>query len=130
MWDDAQGQIENSEFYLSFLAQTKGLALQSYFVKTLRPEEGVNTDMDNARIRVHNSAKHPFQANIYFEKTCAELRGYRVTEYEIELCRFRFLKNCDSGSSAVFSNLSGIGIERDLEKESFTDAQLLISQSG
>ena len=24
VWDDAQGQVENSEFYLSFLAQAKG----------------------------------------------------------------------------------------------------------
>ena len=38
-----------------------GLALQSYFIKIMRPEEGVNADMDHARIRVHNSAKHPFQ---------------------------------------------------------------------
>ena len=65
VWDDAQGQIENSEFYLSFLAQAKGLALQSYFVKIVRPEEGVNADMDNARIRIHNSAKHPFQAKTF-----------------------------------------------------------------
>ncbi len=43
VWDDAQGQIENNEFYLSFLAQVKGFALQSYFIKIMKAEEGVNT---------------------------------------------------------------------------------------
>lgn len=36
-------QILNNEFYLSFLAQVKGLGLQTYFIKQLKPEEGVNT---------------------------------------------------------------------------------------
>ena len=34
----------------------------------------------------------------------------REAETYLELCLFRFLKNCDSDSSAGFSNLSGIGI--------------------
>ena len=43
VFDDEEGQVLNTEFYLSFLAQVKGLALQTYFVKIMRPEEGVNT---------------------------------------------------------------------------------------
>ncbi len=38
-----QGQIENNEFYLTFLAQVKGFGLQTYFIKSLRPEDGANT---------------------------------------------------------------------------------------
>ena len=36
-------QILNTEFELSFLAQVKGLALQTYYIKMMRPEEGVNS---------------------------------------------------------------------------------------
>ncbi len=39
---DSEGQILNNEFYLSFLAQVKGMALESYFIQQLRPEEGEN----------------------------------------------------------------------------------------
>ena len=42
----------------------------------------------------------------------------REAETYLELCLFRFLKNCDSDSSAVFSGLSGIGARLGLEKES------------
>ena len=37
---DDQGQILNNEFYLSFLAQLKGMALGTYYIQQLRPEEG------------------------------------------------------------------------------------------
>lgn len=37
---DDQGQILNNEFYLSFLAQLKGMALETYYIQQLRPEEG------------------------------------------------------------------------------------------
>ena len=42
VFDDETGQILNNEFYLSFLAQAKGFALQTYYVKLLKPEEGIN----------------------------------------------------------------------------------------
>ena len=35
-------QISNTEYQLSFLAQAKGMSLQSYFIQQLRPEEGAN----------------------------------------------------------------------------------------
>ena len=43
VFDDETGQILNNEFYLSFLAQVKGLALQTFYVKQLKPEDGTNT---------------------------------------------------------------------------------------
>lgn len=49
VFDDEQGQILNTEFELSFLAQVKGLALQTYYIKALRPEEGANTSVSNLR---------------------------------------------------------------------------------
>ena len=55
VFDEDQGQIVNNEFYLSFLAQQKGLSLETYYIQALRPEEGDNTDMDVAHIRIHNS---------------------------------------------------------------------------
>jgi alpha-mannosidase II len=58
---DDQGQILNNEFYFSFLAQIKGMALETYHIQQLRPEEGDNPDLDVAHIRILNSAKHPFQ---------------------------------------------------------------------
>ncbi len=61
MFDDGQNQIMNTEYELSFLADVKGLALQTYYVKMQRPEEGVNADMDVAAIRLLNQAEHPFQ---------------------------------------------------------------------
>ena len=39
---DDQGQILNNEFYLSFLSQLKGMALETYYIQQLRPEEGNN----------------------------------------------------------------------------------------
>lgn len=39
---DEQGQILNTEFYLSFLAQTDTLSLHTFFIQNLRPEEGMN----------------------------------------------------------------------------------------
>ena len=40
---DDQGEVLNNEFYLSFLAQLKGMALETYFIQQMRPEEGENT---------------------------------------------------------------------------------------
>ena len=39
---DGQGQILNNEYYFSFLAQLKGMALETYFIQQLKPEEGDN----------------------------------------------------------------------------------------
>ena len=39
---DEQGEIVNNEYYLSFLGQVKGMALDTYFIQKLRPEEGEN----------------------------------------------------------------------------------------
>ena len=39
---DAEGQILNNEFHLSFVVSIKGLALDTYFIKQLRPEDGGN----------------------------------------------------------------------------------------
>ncbi|TRY68325.1 hypothetical protein TCAL_04678 [Tigriopus californicus] len=64
---DDQGQILNSEYQLTFLAQVKGLGLHSYYIQQLRQEDGRNTDMDVATIRIHNSAKHPFQVAPFSE---------------------------------------------------------------
>ena len=58
---DDQGQILNNEFYFSFLAQLKGMALETYYIQQLKPEEGDNPDMDVAHIRIHHSNNHPFQ---------------------------------------------------------------------
>ena len=60
---DDQGQILNNEYYLSFLAQLKGMALETYYLQQLRPEEGNNPEMDVAHIKIHNSFKHPFQVS-------------------------------------------------------------------
>ena len=60
VFDQDQGQIVNNEFYLSFLAQQKGLSLETYYVQALRPEEGDNTDMDVAHIRIHNSGNFSY----------------------------------------------------------------------
>ena len=43
VFDDLEGQIANNEFQLSFLAQAKGFALQTYYIQLMRPEEGSNT---------------------------------------------------------------------------------------
>ena len=56
---DDQGQILNNEYYFSFLAQLKGMALETYFIQQLRPEEGDNSDMDVAHIRIHHSNMCP-----------------------------------------------------------------------
>lgn len=40
---DDQGQILNSEYQLTFLAQVKGLGLHSYYIQQLRQEDGTNT---------------------------------------------------------------------------------------
>ena len=53
----------NNEYYLSFLAQLKGMALETYYLQQLRPEEGNNPEMDVAHIKIHNSFKHPFQVS-------------------------------------------------------------------
>ena len=61
----------------------------------------------------------------------SEVRGAEATsatfEYNnIELCRFRFLKNLDSESSALFNNLSGIGTGIGIEKKKlFSSSQFL-----
>ncbi len=41
--EEGELQITNTEFELSFLATAKGLALQTYYIKLMRPEEGANT---------------------------------------------------------------------------------------
>ena len=42
IFEGDKNQISNSEFQLSFLAQVKGLALMTYYVAAMRPEEGQN----------------------------------------------------------------------------------------
>jgi len=64
---DAEGQISNTDFELSFLAQVNGLALKTFYVSTNRPEEGPNPNLNVASIRIHNSANHPFQAKPFDE---------------------------------------------------------------
>lgn len=39
---DDQGQILNTEYFLSFLAHTDTLSLTTYFIQNLRPEEGTS----------------------------------------------------------------------------------------
>ena len=58
---DSEGQISNTEFELSFLAQVKGFGLKTFYIVMLRPEEGKNDNMDVAKIKIHNSVNHPFQ---------------------------------------------------------------------
>lgn len=58
---DDQGEIVNNEYHLSFLAQVKGMALETYFIQQLRLEEGTNTDMDVAHIVLFNCHKEPYQ---------------------------------------------------------------------
>ena len=43
VFEGDKNQISNSEYQLSFLAQVKGLALMTFFIASLRPEEGQNT---------------------------------------------------------------------------------------
>ena len=74
------------------------------------------------------------------EEACPRLREYRkcdsrnlgisFSQCDSEMCRFRFIKNCESNSSAVFSNLSGIGVVKELESGSFSNSILLISQTS
>eukprot|EP00095_Tigriopus_kingsejongensis_P010888 maker-scaffold1216_size55193-snap-gene-0.9 protein:Tk10888 transcript:maker-scaffold1216_size55193-snap-gene-0.9-mRNA-1 annotation:"alpha-mannosidase 2" len=64
---DDQGQILNSEFYLTFLAQVKGLGLHTFYIRQLRPEDGRNNDMSVASLKIHNSVKHPFQVAPFSE---------------------------------------------------------------
>merc|ERR1712223_588618 len=65
---DDQGQILNNEFYFSFLAQLKGMALETYFIQQLKPEEGNNPDLDVGHIRIHHSSVHPFQVTTFDDK--------------------------------------------------------------
>ena len=53
----------------------------------------------------------------------------RAKRRETELCRFRFLKNHDSDSLTVFSNLNGTGTENEFVKELFSYSQFLISRT-
>ena len=64
---DEEGQIANTEFELSFLAQLKGFALKTFYIAALRPEEGANQNLDVAKIKIHNSANHPFQVRPFEE---------------------------------------------------------------
>ena len=65
---DSEGQISNTEFELSFLAQVKGFGLKTFYIVMLRPEEGKNDNMDVAKIKIHNSVNHPFQVfyNLFY----------------------------------------------------------------
>ena len=57
-----RGQIFSTRKILPrFLVQVKGLALKTYYIAAMRPEEGANTNLDVAKIRIHNSEQHPFQ---------------------------------------------------------------------
>jgi len=40
VFEEGTRQISNTEFYVSFVADIKALALQTYFVTMARPEEG------------------------------------------------------------------------------------------
>ena len=70
---DDQGQILNNEYHFSFLAQLKGMALETYFIQQLRPEEGDNSDMDVAHIRIHHSNIHPFQVTPFEDAEVYEI---------------------------------------------------------
>lgn len=111
---DDQGQVINNEFQFSFLAQVKGLALQSYFLKPLRPEEGENPDNDVAHIRIHNSAKHPFQVAPF-----AEAEVYEVGEsFQLQNGYVR----CDFSSDGFLQTLTTIDdkIKTDMKLEFVT----------
>ena len=54
--------------------------------------------------------------------------GRREDLTRVELCQFRFLKNHDSDSSAVISNLSGIWTQIGIEKESLSSSQFLVKK--
>ena len=83
---DSEGQISNTEFELSFLAQVKGFGLKTFYIVMLRPEEGKNDNMDVAKIKIHNSVNHPFQVQ-WNSNITAILRQQQKCRY-IGVCRY------------------------------------------
>ena len=61
--------ISNSEFELVFLVSVPALGLKTYFIRTLRPEEGENRAMSVATIKIFNSKRDPFQASSIIKKS-------------------------------------------------------------
>ena len=59
----ASGDISNTEFELTFLTLVPALGLQTYYVRSLRPEEGPFHTMSVASIKIGNPGKEPFQAS-------------------------------------------------------------------
>lgn len=57
----AGGEIQNSEYYLTFLARVPALGLQTFFIRQLKPEDGKNEEMTVGEVRIFHSAKYPFQ---------------------------------------------------------------------
>ena len=59
------GDISNTEFELTFLTVVPALGLQTYYVRSLRPEERPFHIMSVASIKIGNTNKEPFQASEY-----------------------------------------------------------------
>ena len=59
------GDISNTEFELTFLTVVPALGLQTYYVRSLRPEERPFHTMSVASIKIGNTDKEPFQASEY-----------------------------------------------------------------
>jgi len=58
---NSDGEIQNTEFQVTFLATVPALGLATFFVQALRPEEGDNPDNSVASVKIFNSEKTHYQ---------------------------------------------------------------------
>ena len=56
-------EISNTEFELTFLAEAAALGLNTYYIRQLRPEDGTNTDLTVAAVKLFNTNTEPFQVS-------------------------------------------------------------------
>jgi len=56
-------EISNTEFELTFLAEAAALGLNTYYIRQLRPEDGTNTDLTVAAVKLFNTNTEPFQVD-------------------------------------------------------------------
>jgi len=54
-------EISNNEFELTFLVTVPAMGLQTYYVRELKSEDGVNDEMSVAKVKLFNTKSQPFQ---------------------------------------------------------------------
>ena len=62
-----EGEIQNTEYQLTFLADVPALGLATFFIQAMRPEEGDNNENSVATIKLYNSGLQPYQVNPFDE---------------------------------------------------------------